>query len=142
MVAYLDSSVLLRHILLGDEGIRQVVECDAVVSSELTEIECKRVLHRYRLQGDLDDSGFLKADGRLKSVLSGVSLLLLSSAVKKRSAEAFPIVIRTLDAMHLASALVLQAARSSEDLLYFSYDNQINRCARAVGFPAPFSTDA
>ena len=141
MVAYLDSSVLMRHILLGDSGIRQVLECDSLISSELLEIECKRVLHRYRLQGDLDDLGFLEAVNRLEAVLSGVSLLLLSADVKKRSAEAFPVHMRTLDAMHLSSALIFQTARPNEALLFFSYDNQLNRCARAVGFTAPFSTD-
>jgi hypothetical protein len=48
MVGYLDSSVLLRHILLGDAGIKQVLACDRIISSELLEIECHRVLHRYR----------------------------------------------------------------------------------------------
>ena len=55
MVGYLDSSVLLRYILLGDSGLKQVFEGDGVISSELLEIECKRVLYRYRLQGNLDD---------------------------------------------------------------------------------------
>ena len=139
MVAYLDSSVLLRHILLGDEGMRQVLECGAVVSSELLEIECKRVFHRYRLQGDLDDSGFLEAQGRLEFVLSGVYLLLLSSDVKKRASEAFPVQIRTLDALHISSALAFKSARPKEALLFFSYDNQLNRCAKALELGAPFS---
>ncbi len=121
MVAYLDSSTLLRHFLLGDEGIRQALECDSVISSELLEIECKRVFYRYKLQGDLDDSGFLEADGRLESVLSGVLLLLLSSGIKKRSAEAFPVLVGALDALHLSSALTYQAARSDATLLFFSY---------------------
>ena len=47
MVAYLDSSVILRHILLGEEPIRHALAFPRVVSSELTEIECRRVLHRY-----------------------------------------------------------------------------------------------
>jgi len=57
MVAYLDSSVLLRYILLGDDGIKQVFDNDLVISSELLNIECRRVIHRYRLQGNLDDKG-------------------------------------------------------------------------------------
>jgi hypothetical protein len=141
MVAYLDSSVLLRHILLGDEGIRQVFECDTIISSELLEIECYRVFHRYRLQGDLDDSGLLEARERLTLVVSGVSLLMLSPAVKKRSSEAFPVVIRTFDALHLSSALAYCDAMPMETLLMFSYDDQLNRCTRAVGIKTPFSVD-
>lgn len=138
MVGYLDTSVLLRHILLGDAGIKLVFESDFVVSSELLEIECRRVLHRYRLQGNLDDDGFLKALKRLDDVLQGVSVILLSSKVKKRSGETFPVVIKTLDALHLSSAIIFQTARPDETLHIFSYDIGINRCARALGFQVPF----
>jgi predicted nucleic acid-binding protein len=138
MVAYLDSSVLLRYILLGDTGLQQVFENDMVVSSELLEIECRRVLHRYRLQGNLDDDSFVEALKRLDKVLEGVSIILLSKKVKKRSAETFPVVIKTLDALHLASAIIYQAVRPAEILQIFSYDTGMNRCARAIGFQVPF----
>ncbi len=138
MVGYLDSSVLLRNILLGDTGIEQVFESDQVVSCELLEIECRRVLHRYRLQGNLDDDGFVEAVKRLDEVLEGVSIIQLSQKVKKRSSEAFPVVIKTLDAIHLSSALIFKEARPAEFLHIFSYDNGMNRCARALGFQVPF----
>ena len=138
MVAYLDSSVLLRYILLGDTGLKQVFESDFVISSELLEIECRRVLHRYRLQGQLDDDGFVEALKRLEKVLEGGSIILLSQKVKKRSGETFPVVIKTLDALHLASAITFQAARPAELLHIFSYDAGMNRCARTIGFQVPF----
>ena len=138
MVGYLDSSVLLRYILLGDNGLQQVFKSDMVVSSELLEIECRRVLHRYRLQGNIDDDGFVEALRRLDEVLEGVSIILLSQKVKKRSGETFPVVIKTLDAFHLASAIIFQAARPAELLHIFSYDAGMNRCARALGFQVPF----
>ena len=141
MVGYLDSSVLLQHILLGDAGIKQVLACDRVISSELLEIECRRVLHRYRMQGNLDDSRYIEALERLERVIAGVSILLLSLKVKKRASEAFPIIIKTLNALHLASALMFQAARPAEYLLIFSYDVGMNRCAKALGLPAPFSIE-
>jgi len=137
MVSYLDSSVLLRYILLGDSGLRQVFESDMVISSELLEIECRRVLHRYRLQGNLEDDSFIEAVKRLDKVLEGVSIILLSQKVKKRSAEAFPVVIKTLDALHLSSALIFQTARPAELLRIFSYDAGMNRCARALGSQVP-----
>ncbi len=139
MVGYLDSSVLLQHILLGDAGIKQVLACDRVISSELLEIECRRVLLRYRMQGNLDDSRYVEALERLERVIAGVSILILSSKVKKRAADTFPIIIKTLEALHLASALIFQTARPAESLLIFSYDAGMNRCARALGLPAPFA---
>ena len=139
MVAYLYSSVLLRHILLGDSGIEHVFAVGQVISSELLEIECHRVLHCYRLQNKLDDDGFIEASNRLEQVLKAVSILLLSSKIKQRATEAFPVTVRTLDALHISSALVFQEARPEESLLIFSYDNGMNRCAKSLGFTVPFA---
>ena len=138
MVAYLDSSVVLRHILLGDESIRHALSCERIISSELLEIECRRVLHRYRMNGDLDDDGFIKASNRLKEVLAGVSLLVLSASVKRKASGAFPVVVKTLDALHLASALVFSETVGHETVLVFSHDASLCRCAAALGFTVPF----
>ena len=105
MVGYIDTSVLLRHILLGDSSIKHVLAAEHIISSELLEIESRRVIHRYRIDGELDDDGFLQASKRLNEVLSGISLLALSTAVKNRAMGAFPVHVKTLDALHLASAL-------------------------------------
>ncbi len=138
MVAYLDSSFVLRHVLRGEMTIKQAFACDRTVSSELLEIECRRVIHRCWLQGVLNDEGVLKAPERLEKLLKGIYLIALSSAVKKRAMEAFPVSIKTLDALHLASALVLAERSGGEKLLIFS---PMIRCARIPGFQAPLSED-
>lgn len=97
------------------------------------------MLHRYRLQNDLDYNGFIEASDRLEKVLNAVSIILLSPKVKKRSAEAFPVIIKTLDALHLSSALIFQEARQEESLLIFLYDIGMNRCAKSLGFTVPFA---
>jgi len=137
MVSYLDSSVALRHILKGETGIRHALAAEKVVSSELLEIECRRVIHRCRMQGELDDSGVVRAGERLDAILRGVSLIGLSSEIKKRAMGAFPVGIKTLDALHLASVLVLSEKLPDQEILVFSHDAAMNRCARALGFPAP-----
>jgi len=50
----------------------------------------------------------------------------------------FPVHIKTLDALHLASALTFAAAYAEETVLVFSHDAGMNRGALALGFPAPF----
>jgi len=138
MVAYLDSSVALRHILLGEEAIRHVLACDKVIAAELLEIECRRVLHRYRLNGDLDDTGLIEALRRLEEILTGVSLLILSDAVKQKASGPFPVIVRTLDALHLASAQVFSERYTDKKVLIFSHNRAMNRCAAVLGFTAPF----
>jgi predicted nucleic acid-binding protein len=140
MVAYVDTSVLLRHILLGDSSIQQVLACERIISSELLEIESRRVIHRYRIDGEIDDEGLVQANSRLNAVLSGISLLALSSAVKRRAMGAFPVHVKTLDALHLASALVYTDTSPERNVLIFSFDTGMNRCASALGFTAPFGT--
>ena len=139
MVAYMDSSVILRHILLGEESIRHALACERVVTSELTEIECRRVLHRYRMGGHLDDDGFVAAADRFELVQAGISVLALSSAVKTRAMGAFPVTVKTLDALHLATAAVFAQSYREHSLLLFSHDTAMNRCAAALGYSAPLA---
>jgi hypothetical protein len=140
MVAYLDSSVVLRHILRGEQSIAQAFACGKVVSSELLEIECRRVIHRCRMQGELDDASVAEASARLDAVLAGLSLIALSPPVKRLAMGAFPVRVKTLDALHLASAQVLAERLGEERLLVFSHDAGMNRCARILGFAAPLAT--
>lgn len=136
MVAYVDSSVLLRYILLGEVTMRQAQAFPRIVSSELLEIECRRVLLRSRIEGFYDDETLIQATNRLDDALASFDLLELDSAVKKRAMEAFPIHVKTLDALHLASALQLLHEEPAAAIQVFSHDRQLNLCARALGFGA------
>ena len=134
MVAYLDSSVLLRHILLGEVPIRHALEFPRVVSSELIEIECRRVLNRCRLAGEFDDEALALARERLDAVLSGIDLLELSAQIKQRAMDPFPVHVRTLDALHIATVLAVAADAGGTAL--FSHDRGMNVCARSLGITA------
>lgn len=134
MVAYLDSSVLLRYILLGEITLRHAEEYPRLVSSELLEIECRRVLLRSRMEGKLTDETLVTATERLDSILESVDLLELDRIVKTRAMESFPVPVKTLDALHLASALQLVPSVSLREITVFSHDRAMNLCARALGF--------
>lgn len=51
---------------------------------------------------------------------------------------AFPVHVKILDALHSASALVYADTSPGRNVLIFSFDTGINRCAYALGFTAPF----
>lgn len=144
MTAYLDSSVVLRYVLAGEITIRHVLEYPRVISSELMEIECRRVIHRVRLHNELNDDGVVEANQRLASLLRGIDLVEISREVKARAAESFPVVVRTLDAIHLATALlwardVDTATGVEESVDVFSLDAAFNISARAIGLEAPLT---
>ncbi|MFA6505434.1 MAG: PIN domain-containing protein [Treponemataceae bacterium] len=139
MIAYLDSSVVLRHILKGEVSIRHAFAVGRVASSELLEVECRRVIHRCRMEGELSDEGLVSAMDRLEAVLAGLSLMELSAKVTRRAMNAFPVSVKTLDALHLSSALALSDASPEETVLVFTHAAAMNRCAKALGFRAPLA---
>jgi predicted nucleic acid-binding protein len=120
MVACVDSPVVLSHVLVGDVSIRHALEFPAIMSSELVEIECRSVLLRCRLQDELTDETLVEAGQRLDDVLGGIDLLELSPAIKRRAMESFPVSVKTLDALHLATALAIGSTGDGDKVVLFS----------------------
>ena len=136
MIAYIDSSVVLRWLLRGEDTLARAARGRTAGSSELMLIECSRVIERLRLTGTIDDGEVAVAREALREVHAGLSIVPLSAAVKRRAAGSFPTVLGTLDAMHLATAL-LWAEQAGEPLAVYTHDRQLGTGARALGFEAP-----
>jgi predicted nucleic acid-binding protein len=64
--------------------------------------------------------------------LSRFDLIVLDSRVLERAADPFPTALGTLDALHLASALL--ARREIPDLRFTTHDRELATAARAIGF--------
>ncbi|MCG8477523.1 MAG: PIN domain-containing protein [Spirochaetales bacterium] len=137
MIAYVDTSVVLQFILEGDVALNRAFEFPTTVSSELLEIEAVRTLERLRMQRVLDDQTRAEATIRLQSVLDALDVWEISRAVKTRSRDAFPTIIGTLDAIHLATALCHPEAREPKGIGVFTYDRQMALCAAALGMTTP-----
>ena len=137
MVAYLDSSVVLRYLLVGDTEIRRAMEYSRLVSSELLEIECRRTINRCRMQNELSDSTLVQALERLDETLKMIDLIELDRNIKHRAMDSFPVVVKTLDALHLATVLALAKEENADEVHVFSYDKAMNLCARVLGFGTP-----
>jgi len=132
MRVYLDSSVLLRYLLNADETVLRIGTGSEIASSELLEIECKRVLQRERLEGRIDDERYAASIAALEDYTGMISILEIGQEVKRRASGSFPTVIGTLDAIHLASALIWKEY-SGSDVAILTCDRQLALCARAVG---------
>ena len=134
MRVYVDSSVVLRHILNGDPALGAAASSsDVVGSSDLLVIECQRVLQRERMAGHLDDRQYSETVLLLEAILERLTLIEIGPAVKRRAAGAFPTVIGTLDAIHLASALLWQETEPGTDFRILTQDRQLALCARSLG---------
>ena len=133
MKAYLDTSVILRK-LLGEPGaLKEWGHWDEGCTSELARVESMRVLDRLRLQGSLDDGEVAEKMSLLREVLETADLITLDSAILERASRSYPTVVGTLDAIHLASAL-LYLEHENGKLLFMTHDRRLGTAAQALGF--------
>ena len=135
MSAYAESSAVLAWLL--DEApapeIRQLlIAAEAVVSSDLTLIECDRVLLRAAALGELTEAEAADRRAHLAAAASHWHVLRIGPEIVERARHPFPgEPIRTPDAIHLASLLVARSALAGLELL--SLDDRIRNAARRLG---------
>ena len=132
MNCYVDTSVLLRYLLSGDEHLKRVQEFEKVGSSELLYIESSRVIHRYRIEAAITDNQLEEAIIHLKEVYDALYIFDMNSRIKQRAAGSFPTIIGTLDAIHLTTA-ALWAEQEEEPVVVFTFDEQMKTCAHSMG---------
>ena len=134
MIAYVDSSVLLR-LALGQPGrLAEWPKIARAVSSGLAQAECSRTLDRLRYREALSTADLAKALGHLKSLLGAVDLLRITDAVLRRAGEPFTRPLGTLDAIHLASALLFRDSEDLEELVFVTHDAELSAGAQSLGF--------
>jgi predicted nucleic acid-binding protein len=129
---YLDSSVLLRVILGEPEPLASWPRIDVVVSSELIRVESLRTIDRARVEFRLGDEDVARHRADLLEAIETIHLVPLGADVLARAAEPFPTLIGTLDALHLASALLVR--EQYDELLFATHDRALAIAARAMGF--------
>lgn len=133
MIAYLDSSALLRLVLREPGAIEELRSSDRLVSSELIVVECLRTIDRLRLQGALSAEEAASRRQFTKEWLEAIDLVLLQPPILARASEPFPTSLGTLDALHLATALVWRD-RMRESLPVATHDKDLALAARSFGF--------
>lgn len=123
---YLDSAAVVKlvHAEAESEALRGWLDERAEtgwVSSVLTEIESFRALARYAPE----------AAARLPVVLDLIALIPLEPPVRILAQTAGPAAVRSLDAIHLGTALHAREALTS----FVTYDKRLLDAASAAGLP-------
>lgn len=119
---YVDTSVLLAQLLAEDRKPNASLWSEALVSSRLAEYETWVRIHALRLAGTHGESA--------RQLLSRLSLLELSPLVLARALAPFPVPVRTLDALHLASIEYLRGRRLEVSLA--TYDDRMRAAAERL----------
>ena len=122
-MVYLDSSVIVAHLLSENRRPSLDLWTESLASSRLIEIEAWNRLHARALE-DLGDE--------LRALLDQLYLLEMDNDVIGRAIEPFPIPLRALDAIHLASAYCLR--RTGRDVSIATYDARMRGAAERMGF--------
>ncbi|HET9118511.1 MAG TPA: type II toxin-antitoxin system VapC family toxin [Pseudonocardiaceae bacterium] len=121
---YLDSSALMKLIRMEDEtaALRDWLgerPGQPVVSSELGRVEVLRAARRV--------GGRALTEAR--AVVGDIDLVPLDRAVQDLASDIGDPLLRTLDALHLASAVLL----SGELTVFIAYDQRLTSAAQAAG---------
>jgi predicted nucleic acid-binding protein len=124
-VTYVDSSIALAYLLAELKAPAVAFWDSELVSSRLLEFEVWNRLHARQVRE--------RRRSEARAVVAGIVLIELSDPVLARPLEPWPMPIRTLDALHLATADYLR--RQGEPVELASYDNRLVAAARAIGIP-------
>ena len=133
MIAYIETSALLRVVLRESGSLDDLRSYDALVSSELISVECARTIDRLRLQGALTVE---EAALRVRSIadwLEAIDLVLIRPPVLDRACAPLPTPLGTLDAIHLATALIWRE-RMGALATILTHDGALALAARSFGF--------
>jgi predicted nucleic acid-binding protein len=132
MIAYLDTSIILR-VVLGERGrLAEWKKLETGVASALTEVECLRTLDRLARSGALSDDELPDRRTAVYRLLEAVELVDVSRPIMRRASEQFPAPLGTLDAIHLSTAISWRDAHSS-DLLMATHDKALATAALSIG---------
>ena len=123
---YLDTSVALAHILAEDRAPPSSLWQQSLVASRLLEYEVWTRLHARGLGGSHGEDA--------RGLIGRVALIELAPPVLARALEPYPMAVRTLDALHLASIEFLRPRGHTVELA--TYDARLLAAARALGIAA------
>ena len=111
---------------------RSLADAELIIASDLTLIECDRVLLRAAALGELTEAEAADRRAHLTAAASHWQILRVAPEIVERARQPFPgEPIRTLDAIHLASALTARTAVAGLKLL--SLDDRVRKAGKKLG---------
>jgi predicted nucleic acid-binding protein len=124
-VIYVDSSVALARLFGEPRSPPALFWAEPLISSKLLEYEVLNQIHAY---------GLVSSHGNeARALLAGVEMIEMTEVVLARALTPFPVAVRTLDALHLATAEFLRAQGEPVELA--SNDNRLIAAAQAMSIP-------
>ena len=132
MTAYVDASVILRLALGQPNRLAEWPKIQRGVSSVLITTESLRTLDRLRLRATLSDVEVATRRAAILSLIASLELVELDPGVLDRASQPMPTELGTLDAIHLATAL-LWKEMTATPITMATHDKALGLSAKAHG---------
>ena len=120
--AYLDASAIVKLVVVELESpvlLHWYVDLERIVTSRIGVIETRRAIRRRPHD-----------EARLAAVIDQLEVFEVDYDIDQRASAIGPTSLRTLDAIHVATALSIPGLGS-----FVTYDDRLADAARAVGLP-------
>jgi predicted nucleic acid-binding protein len=123
-VIYVDASAALAALFVEQRRPAASVWQEPLVASRLLQYEVWNRVHVRKLARSHGEA--------VRELLARIDFIELTPPVLERALEPFPVLVRTLDALHLASLEFLRSQGQRPRLA--SYDKRLLAGATALGF--------
>jgi len=135
LILYAESSAVLAWLLgesSGERVRRLLSSAEIVLASDLTLIECDRALIRAVTTDQISEAHAADRRAYLNRAAAHWNVFRLDAEIVDRARRPFPREpVRTLDALHMATAVVARSSVPGVALL--SLDRRIRESGKALG---------
>lgn len=134
-IAFLDSSILLRIILGEPNPYLHLEKIKNLYTSELLRIEVLRTIDRLRILNTWTPEEVAIRIRLFTALSAAIEFIPVQPPILRRATEPFPTIVGTLDAIHIATALLTQD-QLKKPLLFLTHDSKQGVAAQAAGLNA------
>ena len=133
MIAYIDSSVLLRIALNQKNRLKEFDSIRLGCSSTLMKAETLRTIDRLAAMQLLSQVDYVAALTFLSEAFEHLELIPITDSILERVGEPHKLSLGALDAIHLFSAVVWRLQRKSTPK-FLTHDMALAAAAQLFGF--------
>ena len=130
---YVDSSVVLRVFKGQSDTWKDWGRWEKAYCSTILRVECRRFIDRMRFEQGWNDDDVAAAGVHLRRLERVLTRVRLSGAILERASLPMPTIVKTLDAIHIATAALVRE-RLEPRLTFVTHDRQQANAARALTF--------
>ena len=133
MIAYIDSSVILRVVLDQPGRLHEWNGITKGIVSRLAEVECLRALDRLRVANTIAVNDLALRREVVYRAFDSFDIVEITRTLLNRAAQPMVAPLGTLDAIHLATAELWRELHEQE-IVFATHDRELALAARANGF--------